>query len=564
VELLILRILRGGFAGTLVTGALSAAACESGADEPGARTRQDPSTVGATDGAVASSDGAVASSDGAVRIPDSAVASADAAVGVPVDGGSTPSDAGKPTPTPDASVPSVADAGATDAALPSDAGTAPSCTAETPNQLRAAGFTTTDKYDYIAVRQVSGNFGPPKDAGTPPAWTLDTFKVLSETGTSCATATDGACATQVAHHPSAFVQSYCVMACVEYSVVTTRGNEVKRWATDAELATLFGKVDSADEAILFAMRSGFSAPCVSQEASGLQVVATHYKDTCPIVYERVTMRVSDAGKLEVVGAVELPNQPGTGACVGRVPAGLCSVSEVHNESAVGDFLANAAHLEDASVYAFERLARELTAYGAPRDMIATALHAADDEVRHARVVGALARARGGQPIAAEVEELPLRTLEEIATENATEGCVRETYGALVGGYQARNAGDLGVRAAMREVAADEARHAALSHRVHMWAMSVLELDARERVLVAQRRAIAELTVACRDEVDEHLRTPLGLPSSAVAASLLRELSLSLWERQGVTVSVTRRLELSGSLPLSKSVAAGAPSATMVS
>lgn len=560
VELLILRILRGGFAGTLITGALSAAACETGAaNEPGGgtRTRQEPSPVGESDGSVASSDASAPASD-------SAVASADATVRVAVDAGTQSSDASKPAPTTDANVPTNADAGASDAALPSDAGTAPTCSAEMPAQLRAAGFTTSLPYDYVAVRQVNGPFQQNADAAPAPSWTLDKFMVLSETGTPCGTASDAACKTQVARHPSQFVQSYCVQACVEYSVVTTRGNEVKRWATDAELATLFGKVDTADEAILFALRSGFSAPCVSREGNELRVVATHYKDTCPIVFERVTMRVSETGELEVIGAVELPNHPGTGACVGRVPAGLCSVSEARNESAVGDFLANAAHLEDASVYAFERLARELTAYGAPRDMVAAALHAADDEVRHARVIGALATARGGQPVAAEVHELSLRTLEEIAIENATEGCVRETYGALVGGYQARHAGDLGVRSAMREVAADEARHASLSHRVHQWAMSMLDVDARARVLAAQRDAIIELTLACREEVDERLRALLGLPSSAVAQALLRELSSSLWEHQGVTVSVTRRFPLSGSLPPSRSVAAGAPSAAMIS
>jgi hypothetical protein len=561
VELLILRILRGGFAGTLITGALSAAGCETSADEPGrgTRTRQEPSPVAESDGSVAASDASAPASDGAV-------ASGDAAVSGAVDAGLQPSDASKPAPINDASVPSNADAGAADAALPSDAGSAPTCTAEMPTELRAAGFTTSQPYDYVAVRQVSGPFQQNADAAPAPApaWTLDKFMVLSETGTKCGTASDSTCSSQVARHPAQFVQSYCVQACVEYSVVTTRGNEVKRWATDAELATLFGKVDTADEAILFALRSGFTAPCVSREADGLRVVATHYKDTCPIVFERVTMRVSDTGELEVVGAVELPNHPGTGACVGRVPAGLCSVSEARNESAVGDFLANAAHLEDASVYAFERLARELTAYGAPRDMVAAALHAADDEVRHARVIGALAVARGGQPVAAEVRELSLRSLEEIAIENATEGCVRETYGALVGGHQARHAGDLGVRSAMREVAADEARHASLSHRVHQWAMSLLDVDARTRVLAAQRHAIVELTLACRDEVDERLQALLGLPSSTVAQALLRELSRSLWQHEGVGANVTHRFSLSHGLAPSRSVATAAPSVTMVS
>ena len=485
VELLILRILRGGFAGTLVTGALGAGGCETGNDDPGARTRQDPSVDGRTD------------------------------------------------------------ASATDASSPNDAGLAPICTASTPDELHAAGFTTAEPFDYVAVREINQSIAQVGVDGGPESWTRDGFKVVTETGRTCATANSGSCAEKVAHHPLQFVHSYSVGVRVERSVVTTHGDEVKRWATDAELQTLFGVVDTRDEALFFALRAGYWAGCTSREADGLHVEATHYKTTCPILYERVTMRVSDTGELEVLDAVALPG----GGCVGRVPAGLCSVSEARHESAVGDYLAHAAHLEDASVYAFERLARELTAYGAPREMVAASLHAADDEVRHARVIGALASARGGKPVPAAVQELALRTLEEIATENATEGCVRETYGALVGGYQARQAGDLGVRSAMREVAADEARHAALSLRVHAWAMSRLDVDARERVLVASQRAIAELTRECRREVDEGLRAPLGLPDSTVAQALLRELSLSLWQDSDAVAVSPRNSEPSARVPL---------------
>jgi hypothetical protein len=181
------------------------------------------------------------------------------------------------------------------------------------------------------------------------------------------------------------------------------------------------------------------------------------------------------------------------------------------------------------VYAFEQLARELTTYCAPRALIAAALHAADDEVRHARVMGALARTHGGEPIAAEVEPPAARTLEQIAIENATEGCIRETYGALVGGYQARHATDPRVRAALGEIAADEARHAALSHRVHSWALEQLDAHARERVRAAQMRALAELSAECALDTHAAIREALGLPPPSVALALLRELSSTLWK-----------------------------------
>jgi hypothetical protein len=57
---------------------------------------------------------------------------------------------------------------------------------------------------------------------------------------------------------------------------------------------------------------------------------------------------------------------------------------------------------------------------------------------------------------------PARSLEELAVENAVEGCVRETYGALTAIWQARTAKDPSVAAAVRRIARDETRHAALS------------------------------------------------------------------------------------------------------
>jgi hypothetical protein len=522
VELLILRILRQGFAGTLVSGALGAAGCADELDhhEPATEQAQGPSA--ATDAAPIPRDAHVHDN---LDTPSSERA-ADASL-------QRASDASSQRDVP---APWAGDAGAE-----LDAGADPDATVSRPTGcaldqatvLRADGLRPAESYDYIAIRRVNGSYTAEPDAGTEEHWTSDRFETLSESGAACVTNVDAACLAQLAHHPAEFVASFCVQACVEYAVVTARGNQVQRWATDAELLRLLGTIDSTDEALLLATRAGYMAACASQEPDGLHVVATRYKDICPIVYERVTLRVSGSGALEVVNAVELQNQPLSGACVGRVPAGLCSVSAARHESAVGDYLAHCAHLEDASVYAFERLARDLTAHGAPRAMVAAALHAADDEVRHARVIGALACARGGQPVAAEVREPSPRTLEQIATENATEGCVRETFGALLGGYQARHAGDAGIRSVMREVAADEARHAALSHRVHSWALTKLEPAARERVLAAQQKAIAELTRACSEELDVGLRGPLGLPSAQVAQALLRELSLALWEpRQG--------------------------------
>jgi len=61
-----------------------------------------------------------------------------------------------------------------------------------------------------------------------------------------------------------------------------------------------------------------------------------------------------------------------------------------------------------------------------------------------------------------LQDPALDALVDVALENAVEGCVRETYGALIATRQAEAASDPVVRRAMRKIAADETAHAALS------------------------------------------------------------------------------------------------------
>lgn len=52
--------------------------------------------------------------------------------------------------------------------------------------------------------------------------------------------------------------------------------------------------------------------------------------------------------------------------------------------------------------------------------------------------------------------------------SATEGCVRETLGVLIGMWQAPFARDPKARCAMARIARDEGRHAALSWQIVAW------------------------------------------------------------------------------------------------
>src|SRR5205823_2406284 len=143
---------------------------------------------------------------------------------------------------------------------------------------------------------------------------------------------------------------------------------------------------------------------------------------------------------------------------------------------LGEHFARVAHLEAASVHAFVRLGRELDAHGAPKRLLDAAARAARDEIRHARVTARIARRFGASPPPARVRQLAVRSLAAVAIENAVEGCVRETFGALVAKWQADHAGDAEVATAMERIARDESDHAALSWAIAGW--SAARLDAR--------------------------------------------------------------------------------------
>lgn len=215
-------------------------------------------------------------------------------------------------------------------------------------------------------------------------------------------------------------------------------------------------------------------------------------------------------------------------CAGRRPAGLVSLSVDQAESKLGDYLARAAHLEAASVVAFERLADELSQHGAPAQLVERAHAAREDEEKHALAMHELALQRGGLPVAVRTTAFQARPLFELALENAVEGCIRETYGALVAAHQATRARDLELRLVLRSIAPDESRHAALAHAVHGWATERLDLASRERLRRAQLGAVFELARECSVAPDAELIEAAGLPDSGMACALLGELTREVW------------------------------------
>jgi hypothetical protein len=182
-------------------------------------------------------------------------------------------------------------------------------------------------------------------------------------------------------------------------------------------------------------------------------------------------------------------------CLGRLTEGFTTPK--NDAQSAGDRFAAMAFLEAVSVHAFDRLERELRSHGARADLLRNARRARRDEQRHTVMMTRLARLHGTTAQLPDAPNAaPVRSLFEIALENAVEGCVRETYGAVVGLVEAETAADASLRKTMRSIAPDECRHAELAWAVHEWVTPQLSHDEQARVRHAMKEAIAE--IAARD------------------------------------------------------------------
>ena len=212
---------------------------------------------------------------------------------------------------------------------------------------------------------------------------------------------------------------------------------------------------------------------------------------------------------------------------GRCPEGLAPPASPGAGDALGAWLAANAHLEAASIDAFEILAAELGAHRAPPVLIRAARAATADERRHADRIGRLAASRGAVPPAAYVKRGPVRDIEAVARENVVEGCVRETYAAMLACRQARAATDPAIRSAMAGIARDETRHAALAWAVDGWSQALLPPAARRRVREARREAIEQLMEAPLASLPRDDRAEAGLPDEEDASRMAGELGAAL-------------------------------------
>jgi len=317
------------------------------------------------------------------------------------------------------------------------------------------------------------------------------------------------------------------------AIITTEDDALTRIEERAALVALLGTVDTGDEAAIAAWLAGTDISCFSPNGASFTGTRTRRVEGGIEVQTRTADCAEPLSIIEVIrpdGSSEIISQTALEpTCVaGRRPEGLRSPPRVA-ASELGAYFASAAHLEAASVHAFVRFADELQALGAPEELVVAARRAALEEIAHTRMVGAIAERFGGELQQPQLEA-PLceRDAFAIALENAVEGCVRETYGALVAWHQAQSALDPLVRQVMAQIAEDETRHAELSWRVAAWLEP--QLTELERRQVSAAREIAFGTL--RDDLSAASLSPaasalIGLPAENSAIALLDQLGSAL-------------------------------------
>jgi hypothetical protein len=386
----------------------------------------------------------------------------------------------------------------------------------------------SQRFDYTALRRTHGFDA---FAGQPATTTMST------TGRPCLHVTDEtACATALDKLPSGLEMNQCGMAdCDAYLLSTSLGDEVQQWATREDWLRFLGKIDAPEDALLMAFYDRYdlghddddvcNTAAVRKVQGGYQVYATRVTSTCaPTVVTRYLLQIEANGKLTRLHTEVARTD---GLCAGRRPEGLCT-EPARAASTLGAFFAHSTQLEAASVRAFDAIAAELRAHDAPRDLIAEAESARADEVRHARRVGELAHRFGATVGRVRVAAAPPRSLLAMALDNAREGCVRETWGALVGSLQALRAHDACIAATYASIAQDERRHAAFSWRLAAWLAGKLDASGREQVVSTYCDAIAELRAHAARPQPLALSWQAGLPDPASSHVLLGELERTVW------------------------------------
>ncbi len=350
------------------------------------------------------------------------------------------------------------------------------------------------------------------------------YEVVSTEGEECAGAMDPAgCGDELTRLLSDTRERALVFTDVDGAHVITSPEEA--------LAMLGGEVTTAGGAALLVHLGGYDVRCVAPSTTVpggfdvLGVMEVGGGATCMATVTEARLAVDPDGSMREVDSVSYDRV----TCpVGRRPAGLAPAAERESVTPVADLFAEITRLEASAVAAFDLMIDELTELGAPPSLIDAAREAREDEVRHTESMGELSRVYGAEPAEAVVGTPKKRSAFEIALENAVEGCVRETYGALVAAHQALKAHDPRVARTMAVVADDEIRHAELSWAVASWLEPRLTDEERAQIRQAKRLAIWELSQAASTPTDDSIIRLAGMPDCAAHAAMVARLAEDIW------------------------------------
>lgn len=404
-----------------------------------------------------------------------------------------------------------------------DSGMEPACTGQT-NAASITGWRPGTPVDFMVMRAEFFTAGQPEPFST---------NEMERVGEPCKTASDrAACEKQLADLHVANAQSPSAVY-----IAFTRGDQVFSLKNAAEMTEFLRPVDTKEEAFFVATsQGGRNAMCGgsdqlkwTEKGDGFDLLVYDFVSSCQSNdghVDKVRVHVSSDGD---VSEVDRERARDVGPCSeGRRPCGLRSKGRAKKpRSNLGAYFAKASHLEAASVVAFAQLERELAALGAPPRLLRALGRARADEVRHAEVTSRLAKRFGANAPAVRVKRGRNRNALAIAIENAREGCVRETLGAVIALHRAARAEDAEVARAMRAIARDELRHARLSWQLMEWLDT--KLTARGRAAV--RRAFAREVAALEGELvapPSDVAAIAGAPDERTLRHLFARVSADVW------------------------------------
>jgi hypothetical protein len=216
--------------------------------------------------------------------------------------------------------------------------------------------------DYLELRQAPGVAA---GGGT----------TLESVGEKCSHATDQpACEAHVAELSSAqgFQLGHCASnLCPKVFLIRTAGDDVTMIDTADAMKSFVLPVETPADAVLIAALAQYSVGCgdlanggVRATEDGYEVIARRTTSACPTEETRYLLRVDADGTIEELEAEVVSSST---VCIGRRPAGLAR-SRPRGATRVGAYFAHVAHLEAASVHAFEALREELIHHGAPKSL----------------------------------------------------------------------------------------------------------------------------------------------------------------------------------------------------